>query len=64
MNMALWSNCSWYSGISSGFRHLERGVQPLVHEECPKMFGLATPTSIHVNAFMTHAYVIIVTFDF
>ena len=37
---------------SGGFRNLERGVQPLEN------VWVATPTSGHMNAFMTHIIII------
>jgi len=46
-----------YTHFGGRFRNLERGVQPLAHEE---NFWVATLTSGHMNAFMTHAHVIIV----
>ena len=46
-------------GMSSGgFRNLEGGVQPLAHEVHPKIFGVPTPTSGHINAFMTHVIIV------
>ena len=35
--------------LSGGFRNLERGVQPLACKAHPKILGVATPTSSHVN---------------
>ena len=44
-----------YNEHSSGeFKSLERGVKPLAREAPPPNFWVATPTSGHVNAFMTH----------
>ena len=40
-----------------GFRNLEKGVQPLVCKvPPPPNFGVAMPTSGHMNAFLTRNY--------
>ena len=45
---------------SGGFRNLERGVLPLVCEVCLKnFFWVTTLTSGHINAFMTHAIIVV-----
>ena len=39
-------------GSSGGSRNLERGVQSLAREAWRKIFGVATPTFGHANAFI------------
>ena len=42
---------SLYANSSGGSRNLERGVQSQGREARRKIFGVATPTFGHVNAF-------------